>query len=828
MNARALVLSSTSTALGLAASAAAQESETSLGRFAALRRQVPFELPHVSGAPLGSAAFGDLDGDGDVDVWNGRDAWRNDGDGRFDRDPGLVAFAGGITGSPELADLDHDGDLDGLVLVVGNSSFAPELRVLRGLPPAGLAPAQRITLPATAGDLAVADFDGDGDLDVLVGVGCPGDAGCSSAPDLPRLYANDGAGLLALAPQQPVSPPLFVQGLAVGDLDLDGDVDALAAGGGALWRLENQAGVLVATPVASFGATAGVRLALGDLDGDLAPDLLVGRTTAPVLRFDNDGSAGFAPGLVPAHAPIAFAHLALGDVDGDGDLDALPGVSSGPSLENALWRNLGAGVLVAEDAGTRIVPEALADLDGDLDLDLWGGLSGGGRIALGDGAGRLRETTLGAAEPPSSARIAVGDFDGDGAPDFASARELVVHANDGGGAFARREALLPFVDVERPIAADLDGDGDPDLAGAWIEANGALRLAVARNQGAFGFDVAVSAPPLTSTSARLIAAGDLDADGDADLVLGSAQAYLLPNLGGAVFGAPVALPLPASSWPYSAGGVGDLDGDGDLDLAAVGTATRVLLAQGGGFVAGGTCAGAIGFSGEELDLALGDVDLDGDLDLALARAIQPSVWLNTGSGLGFAEQALVPIGWADAVDLADLDRDGDLDLVASIMTGSKTRLWENVGGAWVEAGSIDGHEPSVVALDVDRDGDVDLLSPGTTRFALANLGRQLSAVDLARPGRPLRFDLRGTPGGAWTLLASDVAASTPLPPFGTLWLGAPVRRVGAGTLDPRGKARVETLVPPDPLLVGTTRRWQAVIGTPLRLSSVEVTTVDGL
>jgi hypothetical protein len=98
--------------------------------------------------------------------------------------------------------------------------------------------------------LVTGDFDGDGDVDVVVG---------SRLPGVLTVLKNDGRG--ALAPQPTVAAS--VDYLAAGDIDGDGDLDIVTSSGGIL---ENAAGDGVLVGGASIGGTG--LPALGDLDGD--------------------------------------------------------------------------------------------------------------------------------------------------------------------------------------------------------------------------------------------------------------------------------------------------------------------------------------------------------------------------------------------------------------------------------------------------------------------------------------------------------------------------------------------------------------------------------
>ncbi len=145
---------------------------------------------------------------------------------------------------------------------------------------------------------------------------------------------------------------------------------------------------------------------------------------------------------------------------------------------------------------------------------------------------------------------------------------------------------------------------------------------------------------------------------------------------------------------------------------------------------------------------------------------------------------------------------------------------------------VDAESPRVVKLgDVDGDGDPDAFAVNSDQESRlqTNLLRQLSWRGIPRIGKPLTLDLRGPASGTWLLAFSAGTASIPVPPFGTLRLAPPTLFVvGGGFLDSQGRSSVSFVVPPNPVLLGGSLYWQAVVGAPLRLTNLEITTLTGL
>jgi hypothetical protein len=254
---------------------------------------------------------------------------------------GLTAFAS--ENSPTFADLDDDGDLDAF-LGESNGRTFHFLNTGTASAPVFAAPASNpfgLSSVAFRSNPEFADIDADADLDVFVGASDGNtvffaNTGTASTP----AFAAPLTNAFGLADVGSFAAP------ALADLDGDGDLDAVVGGTvgccitGALFFFENTGGAgapAFAPPAANpFGlALAGSRFSphFTDLDGDGDLDALVGRNDGNTLHFANTGTASAPAFAAPQTSPFGLVEVgyhaspALADIDGDGDLDAFVGES---------------------------------------------------------------------------------------------------------------------------------------------------------------------------------------------------------------------------------------------------------------------------------------------------------------------------------------------------------------------------------------------------------------------------------------------------------------------------------------------------------------------
>jgi len=333
-------------------------------------------------------------------------------------------------------------------------------------------------------DARPADFDGDGDLDVLIAH--------EHRPNI--LLLNDGSGVFSNASDRLPDANRDSEDIGVADFDRDGDLDVvIVSEDDQINELYFNDGSARFTDEGARLPTTGTSNAVQvfDINGDGAADILIGNNGQNVALI-NDGTGRFTERTTQRLPALndATQDLELGDVDGDGDLDLLVGNED----RNRLLINDGTGVFTDESAAripvrstSEITREAdFGDVDGDGDLDILfantSGFESAGhdqqdRLLINDGLGFFTDETAERLQG-SDSRSFEGDLidlDGDGDLDVITGNlgrggtlePYRVFVNDGTGRFTEgTDDVLPGgivgagFDVEQ---ADYDRDGHLDL-----------------------------------------------------------------------------------------------------------------------------------------------------------------------------------------------------------------------------------------------------------------------------------------------------------------------------------------------------------------------------
>jgi hypothetical protein len=364
-------------------------------------------------------------------------------------------------------------------------SATPAPRV-RASPPSD----RRFAVGTAPGSVALADFNGDGKLDIVTANEQGGDA---------SVLLGDGNGGFSPAPGSPFPAGHSPNDIAVGDFNRDGRLDLAFAN----------------------------------------------HETQHLTVLLGDGRGGFAPA---PHSPFPVAvrphphGIATGDFNGDGNLD----------LVTDSWAEDRLELLFGDGKGSFTTP--------------------GAYVAVG--------------KHPYQ-RVRVADLNDDGKADIVSPNlegdNVTVLLGDGKGAF-RQPPGSPFPCGDSPFnvaIGDVNGDGIPDLAiinspSSTADRSGQDGLTLLIGDGRGGFRPAPGSPFVTARRPNMVALGDVNGDGVADVVVSNPDSdtitiFLMSRNGSVAARSTLAVP----GHPKGLA-IRDLNGDGKADIVVANSATNTV------------------------------------------------------------------------------------------------------------------------------------------------------------------------------------------------------------------------------------------------------------
>ncbi|KNC55072.1 uncharacterized protein AMSG_10669 [Thecamonas trahens ATCC 50062] len=568
---------------------------------------------------------------------------------------------------------------------------------------------------------------------------------------------------------------------ALGDVTGDSQTDIVYGtygGANLLAYLPWSSSLTFGAPVPILGSGVGLTLSVqvGDFDGDGDTDVVHCNAASELRWFENTAGDGttWTARAFPFELPVSYMYV--NDVDNDGDLDL---VLSSQNVNNLFWvanryDSGGAGrtkdeawgvlrsIALCNGCGT----VTMGDLDTDGDDDI---------VAAASFVDTVSGYLLNPLDPLQYSFVAAGlgapgmirpfDADGDGDTDVVAAigspdnGVFLFQNSDGlGGAWATPTRVGgPLFEPETAIAVDLDLDGDADVV-ASSATNSTLVYAV-NNGGIFEIS-SWSGEISTSTAALVVAAVDVEIDGDMDLVgIDEPDAvFLVKNMfvetGTLSFG-------PVTTLYSNAGSdlvymlVRDLndDGYGDVVFSDTGTSSiKWLVNDNGGYPSPPltlrTSAQQVG------EFVLGDLTGDGLLDLVFHTRGTPNPFAskyslsranNVGSASSpvfltpqpvdsqislFVESDQTNVG----LTIADIDGDNVMDIVVE---GSFASVIVYFPGPTYAPRPVSVTNPDVsmrfVLSDFNLDGAVDFLIGLSSQIGWIP-GLSIFSPELPRPG----------------------------------------------------------------------------------------------
>jgi len=581
------------------------------------------------------------------------------GDGTFQFVIFYPAGNDNYIGNPVVGDFNNDGIPDvaaagssGVWLFTGkgDGTFNPGVLV--------------VPLDGGSGGISAAiDFNGDGNLDLVVGLPFTGVSGSGFVVLLGNGDGTFQSPQAFAKPQKPLS-------IAVGKLSKAGYPGiALVFDSYVYLYYGNGAGGFSGPKYVSLPGAG--TIALGDVNGDGIPDLV---SAGGDIAYGKPDGTFTTPLPYPIEGAGGSSNVVLADLRKNGLTDIVTGSHTAVSVllslgkgsyEDGVWTKVPGG----EGCG------ATADYNGDGKPDLAVNTATGVAILLGTGNASSPFTTGATITLANAACLLTGDLNGDGIPDLLVASNnpnaLYAYLGNGDGTFTLKGSTPTPGSGGYVVLADFNHDGKLDFA-----TSGNL-LALGNGDGTFQPPVPIVSNPPSGGYSNIVA-GDINNDGWPDLVLtnGAVPSYnlfvLLNNQQGGFNQVPVNF-----GGETSQAILADLNGDGNLDLVFGGISgggVYVYLGNGqGGFSKQAVLVDSVDFPGPDM---VADVNGDGIPDIEVLNADTLAIYLGKGSAT-YGAPFYIGTGWAPgSLVTANLhgQRAGVPDIVAPDFNGGVMTL----------------------------------------------------------------------------------------------------------------------------------------------------------
>jgi hypothetical protein len=656
-----------------------------------------------------AVATGDFNGDGKLDVLtlgsgSYLDVMLGNGDGTFQNPiTNNVAVSNDFLEAIAVGDFNGDHLLDVAIWAQNANTGNAEVHIYLGNGTGAFAYSNTYSAPASGNtnpgpnSIVAEDVNGDGKIDLVamtpyngVFVFLGNGDGTFQTPLPNTTVCTDSIGVC--------------QSIAVADLNGDGKPDAAVqsggtAGGGISILLGNGNGTFgtgTFYPVAISGVIADGGIAIGDVNGDKKPDVVVASSSVTAIVYLNQGSGTFkVSGTVGSVALNPTNNVVLADINNDKKLDIIVPDGFGNVLTfygkgngtftTGPWYPLQA----CNDCSNFLVAIGDFNADGTPDLLTSNG-SNTTTVSLGRGDGTFETSQLYAYGSLTANNIVAADFNGDGFPDIAQsiigdASKIGINLGSSHGVLGATSLFTPGSCgnnyVEWIATGDVNGDGKADLVAALQDASFAgcqnNTIAVLEGLGTGKFKAAAYYPTGSTTQEQVIYLVDVNGDGKLDIVTGNADGSIsvLLNKGNGTYDPGVLNTGLTSVFHY---GVyltfADFNGDGKIDIAA----TAYVNSPAALYVLPGNGDGTFGIPIETApsfypyNLVAADFNKDGKADLLVTGEI-PGCPVSSlgyaflaGNGNGmFTEAPTVCMNFSgpQLPMVADLNGDGNLDVV---------------------------------------------------------------------------------------------------------------------------------------------------------------------
>ncbi len=478
------------------------------------------------------------------------------------------------------------------------------------------------------------------------------------------------------------------------DLNNDGHLDALLGTGStftsadSVFLLGNGDGTFGTPVILGSNSYNVLDLVTLDINNDGYLDVVAAKQLANDQIYLNNGDGTFADGAELPDSDLSSTIIVSADIDNDGDLDLLTGASSRSSL---IYLNNGDGTFLTGTSMTSSFSSAgslvTVDINNDGYIDVLEGniFNGNNKLYLNNADGTFSEGVDIDTDGDTTRGLLAIDVDNDGDLDVVAGNDEVpnkLYLNNGDATFASAidlQLATELTETRGLVAEDLDKDGDIDIVETNYDegtATGAINKYYLNNgDGTFssGFDLGTAVNRGDS-----IAIGDIDNDGDPDVLTGNSDSIHTIFLN-------------------------NTNHDTSVSTLAVGSMVGTALDN-------------------TKNVSHADIDNDGDLDLFVANNGQTNkIYLNNGDNT-FTNSVDISsdIDKTMSLTLIDIDKDGDIDVLAG-NDGQVDKLYLNNTDKNAEEISIsfsaglaissdENATRSLVVLDLNRDGNLDIIS----------------------------------------------------------------------------------------------------------------------
>ena len=519
--------------------------------------------------------------------------------------------------------------------------------------------------------------------------------------------------------------------VCLADFDNDGYLDIASSNAGTdnIAIMLNQGNGQYSQPTYFSTTTNLYQIVAQDLDNDGDIDLAVASAVSGLVILKNDGSALFMVDSIYAVGSNS-SWISSGDYDGDGLIDLVVGNSSTTS-GITFFMNAGNGKLKKTDTyeSSDIQDICTADFDGDGDLDVACSTNYYANpctvyILLNTGRGKFGPAPL-INTVTHAMGIASGDVDGDRDQDLIVVNRdnpggVAIHFNDGSGTFGPPNNINTNSQCISTFACDLDGDGDLDFPVSNNMLHGNIFILKNNGQGLLNMAGVFS----TDTSWTWgVYAGDLDNDGDMDIVTSSWAGNALTVMLNKNTPQILSVSPAQNSLNVQANANISATFEIDMDAESFTDSTFIVYARSTGIHQGqisydsqtrtATFDPVNDFVAGEVVTAVLTTGILSVQGLGLENSQVWSFTIETGQGPAiFSSDSTYQVGSHPiSVFGADLNSDGNPDLaIANEDSNSVSVLFNNgEGSLGPESNFPTGRVPkSVYAADFDNDGDMDL------------------------------------------------------------------------------------------------------------------------